>query len=129
MSPKNLDHRCRGRAKSGRRCGAAATAGGLCFFHANPDKASELGRIGGGSNRHHADENVDPLRTLASAIAMQETVTWLIADGQCEGGPVHSGSDQSRVSTPDPVISVISWINERAPTHPSRVARRMQREN
>lgn len=47
MPPKNLDPRCKAQAKSGKRCGAAATAGGLCFFHANPNKASELGRIGG----------------------------------------------------------------------------------
>ena len=80
MTPRNLDHRCKGRTKSGRRCGAAATAGGLCFFHSNPNKASELGRIGGKSNRHAAGENVDPLPTLDNALAVRDTVARLIAD-------------------------------------------------
>jgi hypothetical protein len=57
MTPKNRDSRCKAQAKSGKPCRAAATAGGLCFFHANPDKASELGRIGGRNKRHAAGEN------------------------------------------------------------------------
>jgi len=57
MTHKNFDSRCKAKAKSGKPCGAAATAGGLCF-HANPDKASELGRIGGRKNRHAPAENV-----------------------------------------------------------------------
>lgn len=47
MDAKAFDSRCKATAKTGKRCGAAATEGGLCFFHANPDKAAELGRIGG----------------------------------------------------------------------------------
>ena len=68
--------RCKARAKSGKRCGA----GGLCFFHANPNKASELGRIGGRSKRHAAVENLDPLPTLDNALAVRDTVARLIAD-------------------------------------------------
>lgn len=64
MSTKISDGRCKGRAKSGKACRAAATNGGLCFFHANPDKASELGRIGGRSNRHVAGETAYPLPRL-----------------------------------------------------------------
>lgn len=59
---------------------ASATAGGLCFFHANPDKASELGRIGGRNNRHVAAENADPVPTLDTAIAVRDTVARLIAE-------------------------------------------------
>jgi hypothetical protein len=80
VTTKNQDHRCKAKAKSGQPCRAAATAGGLCFFHANPNKASELGRIGGRSKRHAASENADLLPTLDSAIAVQETVARLIAD-------------------------------------------------
>jgi hypothetical protein len=43
----NSSSRCKGQTKSGNPCRAAAIAGGLCFFHANPNKTSELGRIGG----------------------------------------------------------------------------------
>lgn len=67
-------------AKSGKRCQAAATAGGLCFFHANPNKASELGRIGGRSKRDAVSESMDPLPTLDNVIAVRDTVARLIAD-------------------------------------------------
>lgn len=84
---KNLDSRCKATAKSGKPCRAAATQGGLCFFHANPDKASELGRIGGRSNHYAAGENADPLPTLDNALAVRDMVARLIAD--VYGGKVH----------------------------------------
>jgi hypothetical protein len=87
MTQRNFDSRCKARAKSGKPCRAAATEGGLCFFHANPSKASELGRIGGRSNRHAADENADPLPTLDNVIAVRDTVARLIAD--VYAGKVH----------------------------------------
>jgi hypothetical protein len=80
MSPTNPDARCKARTKSGKPCRAAATAGGLCFFHANPNKASELGRIGGRSKRRASGENPDPLPTLDTALAVRDTVARLIAD-------------------------------------------------
>ncbi len=82
--------RCKARAKSGKRCGAATTAGGLCFFHANPNKASELGRVGGRSKRHTAGENLDPLPTLDNALAVRDTVARLVAD--VYAGRIHPGS-------------------------------------
>jgi hypothetical protein len=92
MAPQNLDRRCKGWAKSGKRCRAAATACGLCFFHANPNKASELGRIGGRNKRHAAGENVDPLPTLDNAQAVRDTVARLVAD-------VHAGRIHPRIAT------------------------------
>ncbi len=80
MLTKNEEHPCKAKAKSGEPCRDAATPGGLCYFHANPDKASELGRIGGRKNRHGAAENVDPLPTLDNALAVQSMVARLITD-------------------------------------------------
>lgn len=80
MTPKIPDARCKARAKTGQPCRAAATTGGLCFFHANPNKASELGRIGGRSKRPSAVETGDPLPKLDSAIAVRDAVAQLIAD-------------------------------------------------
>jgi len=91
MPSKNLDPRCKARAKSGKPCRAAATEGGLCFFHANPNKASELGRIGGRSKRHATAESAEPLPRLDNAIAVRDTVDRLIAD-------VHSGKVQPRIA-------------------------------
>ena len=42
---------CRGKTKTGAACRAPASAGGLCYFHANPDNAKVLGQIGGRKNR------------------------------------------------------------------------------
>jgi hypothetical protein len=92
MTQKNFDSRCKAKAKSGKPCGAAATASGLCFFHANPDKASELGRIGGRKNRHAAGEVVDPLPTLDNALAVRDTVARLITD-------VYAGKINPRIAS------------------------------
>ena len=47
---------CKGKTKSGAACRAPAGAGGLCFFHANPDSARALGQIGGRKNRRSVVE-------------------------------------------------------------------------
>jgi hypothetical protein len=91
MNREKHNSRCKAITKSGKPCQAAATAGGLCFFHANPNKASELGRIGGRSNRRAAGENADPLPTVDSALALRDTVARLIAD-------VHAGKLNPRVA-------------------------------
>jgi hypothetical protein len=42
---------CQAKTKTGAACRAPATAGGLCYLHANPNKAKTLGQIGGRKNR------------------------------------------------------------------------------
>lgn len=79
MTKTNRDSRCRGRTKSGKPCRAAATDGGLCFFHANPKKAAELGRIGGRKNgRVMAGSH--PLPALDTVTAVRDAVKQLISD-------------------------------------------------
>jgi hypothetical protein len=75
-----MKNRCNGKTKSGKACRAAATAGGLCFFHGNPKMASELGREGGRKNRHVFPVNSVPLPPLESAVGIRETVTRLAAE-------------------------------------------------
>jgi hypothetical protein len=89
---KRQDHWCKAKTKRGTRCRAAATAGGLCFFHGNPNKASELGRKGGKSHRHSAAESVDPLPRLDNAMAVRDTVDRLVAD-------LYSGQVQPRLAS------------------------------
>ncbi|MGO8807844.1 MAG: DUF5763 domain-containing protein [Candidatus Sulfotelmatobacter sp.] len=38
ITPKGSKSCCQALTKSGKPCQAAATSGGLCFFHANPCK-------------------------------------------------------------------------------------------
>jgi hypothetical protein len=80
MNAMRREVHCKARTKAGKPCRAATTDGGLCFFHANPNKASELGRIGGRSKRHVAAESGDPLPTLDNTVAVRDTVARLIDD-------------------------------------------------
>ena len=80
MIPKNSNPRCQAQTTSGEPCRAAATSGGLCFFHANPDKAAELGRIGGRKKSRLPAEVPNPLPKLDKVSAVQDAVEKLIAD-------------------------------------------------
>jgi hypothetical protein len=79
MSSDERAH-CQAQAKSGEPCRAAATEGGLCFFHANPNKAAELGRLGGRRNRRAAGEDLSPLPTLDNALAVRNMAARLVDD-------------------------------------------------
>jgi hypothetical protein len=92
MLTNKQEHSCKAKTKSGKPCKAAATEGGLCFFHANPDKAAELGRIGGKSKRHVYMLDPNPLPVLDNAIAVRDTVARLIAD-------VYSGRLSPRIAS------------------------------
>jgi len=91
MINKKPDSRCQGRTKAGDPCRAAATPGGLCYFHTNPNKASELGRIGGSKRKQASQTTREPLPTVDNAIAVRELVAQLIAD-------VHSGKVHPKVA-------------------------------
>jgi len=41
--------------------------GGLCYFHANPDKAAELGRNGGRHRKHTYEQAPEQIAPPASA--------------------------------------------------------------
>src|SRR5437879_3674272 len=90
MTLKTSNPRCQSMTKSGKPCRAAATEGGLCFFHANPNKAVELGRIGGKKNGL-LRVGLDPLPNLDNAIAIRDTVARLLSD-------VYSGKLHPRIA-------------------------------
>jgi len=66
--------RCSPLTKKGTPCPAPATATGRCFFHENPEKATELGRRGGLKNRHvrphEQDVELPPLNTAEDVRSM-----------------------------------------------------------
>ena len=78
MNTNGSATRCKGKTKKGTPCRAAATDGGLCFFHANPNKAAELGRIGGRRNRHIFVGLEDPTTDLRTAKGVMEECARLI---------------------------------------------------
>jgi hypothetical protein len=58
---------CSGKTKQGQPCRAAATETGYCFFHTNPGRVAELGRLGGRKNRHVVDVDLRPLPPMDTA--------------------------------------------------------------
>jgi hypothetical protein len=66
--------------------------GGLCFFHANPNKAAELGRIGGSQNRHSFTGLADPARDLKTAKGVLEECARLIEN-------IYTGKIPPKVAT------------------------------
>jgi hypothetical protein len=75
MNPKKP--RCKALSKSGKSCGAAPTSTGLCFFHSNPNKASELGRLGGKLNRRRTGESARSFTNLDGADSASERLECL----------------------------------------------------
>lgn len=69
--------RCKASTKSGAPCKAAPTAGGLCFFHGNPKRASELGRIGGKQNRREMRPRTYALPKLDGPSSALERLQWI----------------------------------------------------
>ena len=67
---------CSAKTKSGKPCGAAAGPSGLCFFHANPDRAKSLGQTGGLKNRRFpgVDLQVPDNMTAADLRRLEEQV-------------------------------------------------------
>jgi hypothetical protein len=86
--------RCKALTKNGKPCGAAPTPTGLCFFHGNPNKASELGRIGGKRNRRRKEEKARPLLKLDDSASASDRLDSLYH--QVESG-----------SIPPPVANVL----------------------
>ena len=58
--------RCQGVTKNGAACTAWAMEGGLCYFHANPDKVAELGRNGGRRRQHSYEQSAEAIPPLAT---------------------------------------------------------------
>ena len=78
MNNNHESTRCKARTKAGTPCRAAATEGGLCFLHAYPNKAAELGRIGGRKNRHVSPELPTSVPRIVTAEALRQTTSHLI---------------------------------------------------
>src|ERR1051326_2558985 len=91
MKDKRQKNQCRGKTRQGSPCRAAATEGGLCYFHANPNKAAELGRVGGRKSRHPLADVADPPRELKSMKGVLDAAARLIGD-------VYSGKISPRIA-------------------------------
>jgi len=71
--------RCKGTKKDGAACMAWATEGGLCYFHANPNKAVELGRSGGLRRQHTFEQPTEPVAPPESAADVRKMLAETMA--------------------------------------------------
>jgi len=69
--------RCKAITKKGAPCKAAPMAGGFCFLHGNPNRASELGRIGGKHNRSERRPREYALPKLDGLGSALERLQWI----------------------------------------------------
>ena len=72
--------RCQGVTKNGAACTAWAMEGGLCYFHANPDKATELGRNGGRHRKHTYEQPTEQIARPESAVDVRRMLAEVMAD-------------------------------------------------
>ena len=63
-----------------RGCTAWATEGGLCYFHANPDKAVELGRSGGLRRQHTFEQLKEQIAPPESAADVRRLLAETMAE-------------------------------------------------
>src|SRR5215469_2916940 len=69
---KAAKKRCQGTKKNGAACTAWAMEGGLCYFHANPDKAAELGRNGGRHPNQTYEQSTEHIAPPESAADVRQ---------------------------------------------------------
>ena len=72
--------RCKGVTKNGTPCTAWAMEGGLCYFHANPDKAAELGRNGGRRRRSIYEQSTEHIAPPESAADVRRMLAETMAE-------------------------------------------------
>jgi hypothetical protein len=91
-------HYCRARTKAGKACKAIAVKRGLCAFHADPQRAARLGRMGGRKNRRYPSsckpDAVPPPRT---AREVKDLLAEALAD-------IHAGRREPKV------VSVMAYV-------------------
>ena len=90
--------------------------GGLCFFHANPDKAAELGRIGGTKNRYTFVGEDRPPLAIESVKEVQTTLTRLI-------GEVYSSKLSPRTAAGLAALLNLQWRVIRSTDLEKRISR------
>ena len=77
---KAAKKRCKGVTKNGAACTAWAMEGGLCYFHANPDKAVELGRNGGRHRKQTYEQSSEPVVPPESAADVKRMLAETMAE-------------------------------------------------
>jgi hypothetical protein len=88
-----MSKHCRAKTKAGKPCKASPVEKGLCAFHADPNRAAELGRIGGSKNRSHVSRpEPGPVRPPQTA----KEVKNLLAEAMAG---IHAGQLEPKIAS------------------------------
>jgi len=91
-------HNCRAKTKVGKPCKAVAVNGDFCAFHADPQRAAELGRMGGRKNRRYASPSeASPVRPPQTAREVKDLLAEALAG-------IHAGRLEPKV------VSVMAYV-------------------
>ena len=92
-------HYCRAKTKAGEPCKAVAVKCGLCAFHADPQRAARLGRMGGRKNlRYPSGYKVKPVPPPRTAGEVKDLLAEVLAD-------IHAGRREPKV------VSVMACVS------------------
>src|SRR4051794_10022859 len=84
---------CQARTKAGKACKAVAVERGLCAFHADPQRAAQLGRKGGRKNRRYpSGGKVKPVSPPRTAREVKDLLAETLAD-------IHAGRREPKVAS------------------------------
>jgi hypothetical protein len=90
---ESVSKHCRAKTKAGKPCKASPSERGLCAFHANPNRAAELGRIGGRKNRLHVPPTESgPVRPPQTAKEVKDLLAEAMAG-------IHAGRLEPKVAS------------------------------
>jgi general stress protein YciG len=86
-------HYCGAKTKAGKACKAVAVKRGLCAFHADPQRAAQLGRKGGRKNRRYLPQGeVNPVPPPRTAREVKDLLAETLAD-------IHAGRREPKVAS------------------------------
>lgn len=84
---------CKARTKAGKACKVVAAKRGLCAFHADPQRAAQLGRMGGRKNRRYPSAcKAHPVLPPRTAREVKELLAETLAD-------IHAGRREPKVAS------------------------------
>jgi len=84
---------CQAKTKAGKPCKAVAVKRGRCAFHADPQRAARLGRLGGRKNRRYPSRATgSPVPPPRTALEVKDLLAETLAD-------IHAGRREPKVAS------------------------------
>lgn len=100
---------CKAKNVKGEPCGAAAGPSGLCHLHANPERAKQLGQLGGRKNRHFTGVDIEvPSNMNANDLCeLASRTIGLVLQGELQAR--EAGAVADLINAQSRLIPLIAW--------------------